>query len=208
MVSVRSFHKYRGENSFTLPRLIEILKEQIPQIAPSQTKYNVTDIPTSRTIRFYTSNSLVDKPVTREGANALYGYRHLLQILAIKYLQSQYLTLLKIKSLVENADNRELDLLLPTIAPVTATHRGLAREDLRITARSFLPRTGLSDRVPRSPGQGAAEIIGPAHNPTDTWHRVEVGPGIELHVHATALSTEGRERLRNALLRELVALKS
>jgi DNA-binding transcriptional MerR regulator len=206
MASVRSFHKYRGENSFSLPRLLEILKEQIPQVAPPQTKYKVTDIPTARTIRFYTTNSLVDKPVARDGVNALYGYRHLLQILAIKYLQSQYLPLVKIKSLVENADNRELELLIPAIAPVTATHRGLAREDLRITARSLLPKAGAGDSSCRS-GEVAAETVGTGPAPTDTWHRVEVGPGIELHVYAAALSTEGRERLRGALLKELGVLR-
>ena len=207
MASVRSFHKYRGETSFTMPRLIEIIKEQIPQVAPSQTKYKVTDMPTARTIRFYTANSLVDKPVSRKGVNALYGYRHLLQILSIKYLQSQYLPLVKVKSLIENADNRELELLIPAIAPVTATHRGLAREDQRITARSLLPRAGVVDSAPRGFGEAAAEAVGTGSAPLDSWHRVEVGPGIELHVYAAALSAEARERLRGALLRELAALR-
>ena len=207
MASVRSFHKHRGETSFTMPRLLEILKEQIPQVAPSQTKYKVTDMPTARTIRFYTANSLVDKPVSRKGVNALYGYRHLLQILSIKYLQSQYLPLLKIKSLVENADNRELEMLIPAIAPVTATHRGIAREDLRITARSFLPRSTAVVSATPVPEKAAVEAVGAEASSPDTWHRIEVGPGIELHVYAAALSAEARERLRGALLRELAALR-
>jgi DNA-binding transcriptional MerR regulator len=207
MASVRSFHKYRGETSFTMPRLIEIMKEQIPQVVPHQIKYKVTDIPTARTIRFYTTNSLVDKPAARAGANALYGYRHLLQILAIKFLQSQYLPLVKIKSLVENADNRELELLIPGIAPVTATHRGLAREDQRITARSLLPRAGVVDSASRGSGEVAVESVGTGSALIDTWHRIEVGPGIELHVYATALPAEGRERLRGALLKELGVLR-
>jgi DNA-binding transcriptional MerR regulator len=207
MASVRSFHKYRGETSFTLRKLIEILKEQIPQVSPPQTKYKVTDIPTERTVRFYTASSLVDKPAGRDGANALYGYRQILQILAIKYLQSQYLPLVKIRSLVKNADNRELELLIPAIAPVTATHRGLAREDLRIAARSFLPKAGVIDPSPQPPQGASGETVGTETTPPDAWHRIEVGPGIELHVHAAALSAEVRERLRGALLRELGVLR-
>jgi DNA-binding transcriptional MerR regulator len=208
MASVRSFHKYRGEKSFTLPRLIEILKEQLPQVAPPQTKYKVTDIPTARTIRFYTAHLLVDKPASREGGNALYGYRHLLQILVIKYLQSQYLPLLKIKSLVENADNRELELLMPAYASATATNRGLAREGLRITTRSFLQNTPAAASAPPPPEKAVVEPAGGMTPGADTWHRIAVGPGIELHVSADALSAEGRERLRGALLRELGAPKA
>jgi hypothetical protein len=41
----------------------------------------------------------------------------------------------------------------------------------------------------------------------DLWHRIEVGPGIELQVHAAALTGEQRERLRGALLREIGVLR-
>jgi DNA-binding transcriptional MerR regulator len=190
-----------------MPRLIEILKEQLPKVAPQQTKYKVTYIPTARTIRFYTTNSLVDKPSSREGVKALYGYRHLLQLLAVKYLQSQYLPLVKIRSLVQNMENRELELLIPSVAPAIPTHRGLAREDLRIAARSFLPRAAGVDSTLRPPGEPTVETVGTDPPAPDTWHRIEVGPGIELHVCAAALPAQGRERLRGALLKELGVLR-
>jgi len=206
MAGVRSFHRYRGETSFTMHRFIAILKEQIPEIAPTQTRYRVTQIPTDRTIRFYTANGLVDKPASHEGTRALYGYRHLLQVLAIKYLQSHYLPLVKIRSLVQNVGNRDLELLIPDIAPVTATHRLIAREDRRLLDRPF-PFPAKSP----TPGPQAPSAV-PGLQPDvpssiDAWHRLEIGPGIELHIHATALSPENRERLRGALLRELGVLR-
>lgn len=207
MVIVRSFHRYRGEASFSMNRIIEILREQIPQIVPAQTKYRVTEIPTERTIRFYTANGIVDKPLERDGAKNLYGYRHLLQIIAIKYLQSQYIPLVKIRSLLENADNRQIELLIPAIAPVTAAHRGLARDDLKIADRAFrsLPAGADEDLSPQDRADAVpAETDAPRD---DTWHRVEVSPGIELHVHAAALTAENRESLRGALLRELGVLR-
>ena len=189
-----------------MPQFITILREQLQQVAPRQTKYRVTAFPTERTIRFYTANKLVDKPVVREGSHPRYGYRHLLQVLSIKYLQSQYLPLVKIRSLVENVSNRDLELLIPEISPVTATHRGIAREDRAVVENSFLPQA-----FPFSPRQPAVEA--PPVEPlgdgaiANTWRRIEVGPGIELHVHVAALSESALEQVRGALLRELGVLR-
>jgi DNA-binding transcriptional MerR regulator len=205
MVAVRSFHKYRGETSFTLQKLVEILKEQLPHVAPLQTKYRVSDIPTERTVRYYTTNFLVDKPLARDGVNALYGYRHLLQILAIKYLQSQYLPLVKVRSLIKNADNRELELLIPAFASAPASSRMVSREDRRIAERSFLSRTPAVDPPLRPTEEATGQVARADALPPDSWHRMEVVPGIELHVQAAALPAERRERLREALLRELEA---
>jgi DNA-binding transcriptional MerR regulator len=206
MATVRTFHRYRGESSFTLSKLIAILEEQIPLVVPKQTKYRVTEVPTERTIRFYTAKGLVDKPIGRDGVTSLYGYRHLLQVLAVKYLQSHYLPLVKIRSLVENTGNRDLELIIPEIAPVTAAHRGITREDRRIVEGPVrIPaQQSRPEETPR-PTDREAEI--PADALADTWHRIEVGPGIELNIHTAALSAENRERLRGTLLRELGVLR-
>jgi DNA-binding transcriptional MerR regulator len=206
MATVRPFHRYRGEASFTLSKLVAILRELLPQIAPSQTKYRVTEIPTERTIRFYTAHGLVDKPLGHEHGQSRYGYRHLLQVLAIKFLQSHYLPLVKIRSLVENVGNRELELLIPDIAPATAVHRAITREDRLVVERTLRPAPlstpGAGGDLPAAAGATAAD--GAAD---DLWHRIEVAPGIELAVHAVALSAEDRDRLRGALLRELATLR-
>jgi DNA-binding transcriptional MerR regulator len=190
-----------------MPEFIAILREQLPQVAPAQTKYRVTEMPSARTIRFYTANSLVDKPMVREDKHARYGYRHLLQVMAIKYLQSQYLPLVKIRSLVENISNRDLELLIPDISPVTAAHRGIARADRMVVENSFLPQTFSFDS--RKPQQETAPVDPGSDpgEPHDTWRRVEIGPGIELHVHTAALAGTDIERLRGMLLRELGVLR-
>ena len=206
MATVRTFHRYRGESSFTLSKLVAILEEQIPLVVPKQTKYRVTEVPTERTIRFYTANGLVDKPIGRDGVTSLYGYRHLLQILAVKYLQSHYLPLVKIRSLVENTGNRDLELIIPEIAPVTAAHRGITREDRRIVDGSIrLPAPPSPPEEPPLPPRREEEVQADAL--ADTWHRIEVGPGIELNIHTASLSAENRERLRGALLREIAVLR-
>jgi hypothetical protein len=52
-----------------------------------------------------------------------------------------------------------------------------------------------------------AEQISDDGEPPDTWRRVEIGPGIELHVHAAALTGTAIERLRGMLLQELGVLR-
>src|SRR5262245_18184089 len=57
----------------------------------------VRDVPDPRTIRYYTTLGLLDRPGELRGRTALYGRRHLLQLVAIKRLQAQGLTLQQVQ---------------------------------------------------------------------------------------------------------------
>ena len=127
--------------------------------------------------------------------------------MVIKYLQSQYLPLVKIRSLVENISNRDLELLIPEISPVTAAHRGIARADRLVIENSFLPQTFSFHSRQQKQETAPADQSRDDGEPPDTWRRVEIGPGIELHVHAAALTGTDVERLRGMLLRELGVLR-
>jgi hypothetical protein len=143
----------------------------------------------------------------KDGSHARYGYRHLLQVMAIKYLQSQYLPLVKIRSLVENINNRDLELLIPDIRPVTAIHRGIAREDRQVVEKSILTQPFTFNSRQRGQNTAPVDQISDGGESHDTWRRVEIGPGIELHVHAAALPESDIARLRGTLLRELGILR-
>jgi DNA-binding transcriptional MerR regulator len=65
-----------------------------------QTSGRVRDVPDVRTIRYYTTLGLIDRPAQIRGRTALYGRRHLLQLVAIKRLQAKGLTLAEIQSRV------------------------------------------------------------------------------------------------------------
>jgi DNA-binding transcriptional MerR regulator len=58
----------------------------------------VRDVPDARTIRYYTTLGLIDRPAQMRGRTALYGPRHLLQLVAIKRLQARGLTLAEIQA--------------------------------------------------------------------------------------------------------------
>src|SRR5438552_14836888 len=57
----------------------------------------VRDVPDRRTIRYYTTLGLLDRPAEMRGRTALYGRRHLLQLVAIKRLQARGLSLAAIQ---------------------------------------------------------------------------------------------------------------
>src|SRR5437667_12701539 len=57
----------------------------------------VRDVPDQRTIRYYTTLGLLDRPAAMRGRTALYGRRHLLQLVAIKRLQTRGLSLAEIQ---------------------------------------------------------------------------------------------------------------
>lgn len=58
----------------------------------------VRDVPDQRTIRYYTTLGLIDRPAEMRGRTALYGRRHLLQIVAIKRLQAKGRTLAELQA--------------------------------------------------------------------------------------------------------------
>jgi hypothetical protein len=57
----------------------------------------VRDVPDPRTIRYYTTLGLLDRPAAFRGRTALYGPRHLLQLAAIKRLQARGLSLAEVQ---------------------------------------------------------------------------------------------------------------
>ncbi len=90
-------------NELALLTQQELKKRKIPNPGG-----RVSQVPSARTIRYYTSLGLVDRPLGYSGGNAQYGPRHLLQLLAIKVLQSEYLPLPEIHKHLYGRSEEEL----------------------------------------------------------------------------------------------------
>jgi hypothetical protein len=129
--------------------------------------------PTPRSIRFYVARGLMDRPEGK-GPAATYGYRHFLQILTVKLRQMEGANLDQIK--------HELSSLAGDVI----------ERKLAATLDSSLPHPGELDLDPAaSEGRFGHALnqwrIKPNPKPTASvfarWHRVDVGHGIELHVH-------------------------
>ncbi|MBI4816816.1 MAG: MerR family transcriptional regulator [Deltaproteobacteria bacterium] len=65
-------------------------------------------VPDARTIRYYGTLGLIDRPAELRGRTAYYSRRHLLQILAIKRLQASGSTLVEVQAKLAGADDAGL----------------------------------------------------------------------------------------------------
>ncbi len=73
-----------------------------------QTSSRVRTMPDRRTIRYYTTLGLLDPPAEMRGRTAYYGRRHVLQITAIKRLQSAGASLAELQRQLPGATDAQL----------------------------------------------------------------------------------------------------
>jgi DNA-binding transcriptional MerR regulator len=110
----------------------------------------VRAIPDLRTIRYYTTLGLLDRPSAMRGRTALYGRRHLLQLVAIKRLQAEGRSLTEVQAALAGLD----DAALAAIARV------------RVGGPKSPPGPGLGQAEAPEPGRRAARFwaAAPAHS--------------------------------------------
>ncbi|HEU4649046.1 MAG TPA: MerR family transcriptional regulator [Gemmatimonadales bacterium] len=127
--------------------------------------------PTERTIRFYVTRGLVSPPEGR-GTAATYGYRHLLQVLAIKLRQMEGATL---ETIVQEAAQLTGDAIerrvAATLGPRLPRPAQLPLLRGPGTARGRVGRALHSWLAPPGEGREARP---------STCRRIPVGPGVEL----------------------------
>ena len=79
-----------------------------------QADHRVSVVPDARTIRYYTTLGLIDRPRI-DGRQAKYGRRHVLQVLAIKPLQAINLPLSQIQTRLYGRSDQELEAVLASM---------------------------------------------------------------------------------------------
>jgi DNA-binding transcriptional MerR regulator len=128
--------------------LAELVGEVAARIAalPAPRNGQVRAVPDDRTIRYYGTIGLLDRPAAMRGRTALYGRRHLAQVIAIKRLQAMGRSL------------AEIQILWPTLDDVT-----LARMSGITLPASRPPAPARSEFWKRAPV--AAEPVAAAPEP-------------------------------------------
>lgn len=69
----------------------------------------VSVAPDERTLRYYQSLGVMDRPIRYDGRQAIYGYRHLLQALAVKALQAEGHSLAQVQRALAGATDDLLE---------------------------------------------------------------------------------------------------
>lgn len=82
-----------SDKLWTIDELSAGVAEALTGDYPGQSNGRVREVPDRRTIRWYTTIGLLDRPAAMRGRTALYDRRHLLQLVAIKRLQATGRTL-------------------------------------------------------------------------------------------------------------------
>jgi DNA-binding transcriptional MerR regulator len=135
----------------------------------------VTELPDERTIRWYSTIGLLDRPVSYRGRTALYGERHVLQLVAIKRRQAEGRALAEIQDELVGATDRTLR----SIAAVPVPPRGAAAPRAVALAASAT--------APAAPGETSERRFWREHPtaaPTpELLTGLELGGGVVLLLH-------------------------
>src|SRR4051812_31055524 len=87
----------RPKSLWTIDELGAQVSQALAVDYDGQPNGQVRDVPDRRSIRYYTTLGLIDRPADMRGRTALYNRRHLMQIVAIKRLQARGLSLAEIQ---------------------------------------------------------------------------------------------------------------
>jgi hypothetical protein len=93
--------------TWTLPELVSEAAARLAQLPPPRNG-QVRAVPDERTIRYYSTIGLLDRPHAMRGRTALYGPRHLAQVVAIKRMQGAGKTLAEIQAVWPTLDDGAL----------------------------------------------------------------------------------------------------
>ncbi len=148
----------RQEMRWTFEELCAKVSRALSVGYEGQASGRVRDVPDPRTIRYYTTLGLIDRPAEMRGRTALYGRRHLLQAVAIKRLQARGFPLARVQEELLGLDPRALERLAslpaglePGREAVPAARGPAARTPPR--ASSAFWSEGLSRAVAGAPGE-------------------------------------------------------
>lgn len=123
------------------------------------------DVPNERLIRWYTTIGLLDPPLARRGRIALYGSRHLLQLVAAKRRQADGRTIAEIQAELTGATDKTLSAIagipMPRSTPSTETReRFWAAQPASPTLDSREPAARENGPEPGEEAEGAGIVHG------------------------------------------------
>ena len=139
-----------SNNLWTINELSARVSLALSENYQGQSNGRVRDVPDLRTIRYYTTLGLIDRPAEMRGRTAFYGRRHLWQLVAIKRLQARGISLQEVQQHMLGLSDAAL--------------RRLARIDAESAA---------AERTPRPPARAdfwqatPAEVAAPETEETD-----------------------------------------
>jgi DNA-binding transcriptional MerR regulator len=100
--------KASAERRYTIAELADASAAALDVLGIAARNGQVRARPDTRTIRYYGMLGLVDRPAAMNGRTAIYGDRHLLQVLAVKSLQARGASLADVQRTLVGASEPEM----------------------------------------------------------------------------------------------------
>ena len=195
------------ESNWTLDELSRRVAVALSVGYGGQRSGRVREVPDARVIRYYGTLGLVDRPVL-EGRTALYGVRHLEQIVAIKRLQADGHPLSEVQRRLHGVTGRELARIarLPAeaLADVVSAPAPEEKPDAEPAMRGQAFWTERPAEMPafredKAKQAKAAEVSAPAPHQEKQPIAVRLAEGVTLLFEATrAVSQADVEAIRQA----------
>lgn len=161
---------------WTIEQLVRKVERALEADSLRQWSGRVSEVPGLRTIRYYTTIGLLDRPAEIRGRTAYYSSRHLMQLMAIKRLQAEGLSLAEIQNRLLGLSDSELAQIarLPDVA--LKSESGPASFPLASRRLRFWASAPSTSHEPREAG---SEL--------ETWQSVRLGKGMRLLLETDAL---------------------
>jgi DNA-binding transcriptional MerR regulator len=220
-MELKDLTKYKNRNDIRLDELIDVANSFIGLIAPEQPSERVSERLNERALRYYISEGIIDRPVGKSGTSSLYSNRHLLQILALKRLQSSFLPIKQIKEVLPDKSDDELrgivagkpDKDTPKERQDALFYLDSLLPENHEKARVEIPATGKRKPYPKSlqPNLSLYESkssFSEAKPPAiESWERFVLDDGIELNIRSDRLGELRPHEMKRTLERTLNLLK-
>jgi DNA-binding transcriptional MerR regulator len=182
----------------------------------AQERGTVSEVPDERTIRYYLTEGLLSPAEDKQGTASVFSHRHLLQLLVVKKLQSEHLPIRKIRDLVAGRTERELERLLGAEGSTAVKNEALSYLE-QLLMNPTAPQQQQSHQSPQAlrpsasiEALAASSPHAPQSSPLSagngTWARIEIEPGLELHIqdqYQPPREARGLRRLTQSILRVL-----
>lgn len=163
-----------GKKYVGLPEFARVGGQILAELQLEQHRGTVTSVPDERTIRYYLAEGLIQTPEERQGTASVFNYLNLLQLLTVKKLQAEHLPIRKIRELVAGKTEQELETLL-----------GVRGSSGRKTEAKRYLESLLAPMPSAPPPPQMAAAPPPQHvDASASWQRVEIEPGLELHIRS------------------------
>ena len=205
-----------------LDRFVEVTNDLLPQFLPSQSSGSRGQEPVNpRLVRYYTTQGWLDRPL-KQGREARYTYRHLLQLLVLRRLLAEGYSASSIGSLIGGQGDAALEDILQGGVQLTveAANPALAFltqiRDRQGPAKGQRQESSPPDRSQKRSANPSVQAPPPASAPASPstpqiWTRLDILDGLELHVRqdfvAPATAHE-RDSLLHLIADHLAHLKS